>query len=107
MTSCVSPLGLTGHAEVVRVVFSPKDVGLEELLKRFWESHDPTQGMRQQNDRGTQYRSAIYTTHPAQHELALKSKEAFQQVPDRHTHTHTLTHTESGVESRLASVNNK
>ncbi|XP_041809570.1 peptide methionine sulfoxide reductase MsrA 1 isoform X1 [Chelmon rostratus] len=71
--------GLTGHTEVVRVVFSPEDISLEELLKRFWENHDPTQGMRQHNDRGTQYRSAIYTSNPTQQELALKSKVAFQQ----------------------------
>ncbi|XP_037342690.2 mitochondrial peptide methionine sulfoxide reductase isoform X3 [Pungitius pungitius] len=75
--------GLTGHTEVVRVVFSPEDVRLEELLKRFWENHDPTQGMRQQNDRGTQYRSAIYTSNPAQQEAALKSKVAFQQELDK------------------------
>ncbi|KAF3701108.1 Mitochondrial peptide methionine sulfoxide reductase [Channa argus] len=71
--------GLTGHAEVVRVVFSPKYIHLEDLLKHFWESHDPTQGMRQQNDHGTQYRSAIYTSNPTQQEFALKSKAAFQQ----------------------------
>ncbi|XP_031137337.1 peptide methionine sulfoxide reductase MsrA 1 isoform X1 [Sander lucioperca] len=75
--------GLTGHTEVVRVVFSPKDVSLEELFKRFWESHDPTQGMRQQNDSGTQYRSAIYTSNPTQQELALRSKVAFQQELDK------------------------
>ncbi|XP_039641930.1 peptide methionine sulfoxide reductase MsrA 1 isoform X2 [Perca fluviatilis] len=75
--------GLTGHTEVVRVVFSPKDVSLEELLKRFWESHNPTQGMRQQNDSGTQYRSAIYTSNPTQQELALRSKVAFQQELDK------------------------
>ncbi|KAJ4939658.1 hypothetical protein JOQ06_029101, partial [Pogonophryne albipinna] len=71
--------GLTGHNEVVRVVFSLEDVSLEVLLKRFWEKHDPTQGMRQQNDRGTPYRSAIYTSNPTQQDLALKSKVAFQQ----------------------------
>ncbi|XP_071354496.1 peptide methionine sulfoxide reductase MsrA 1 [Trachinotus anak] len=75
--------GLTGHTEVVRVVFSPEDISLEELLKRFWESHDPTQGMKQQNDHGTQYRSAIYTSSPTQQELALKSKVAFQQELDK------------------------
>ncbi|XP_034087571.1 mitochondrial peptide methionine sulfoxide reductase isoform X2 [Gymnodraco acuticeps] len=75
--------GLTGHNEVVRVVYSPEDVSLEVLLKRFWEKHDPTQGMRQQNDRGTQYRSAIYTSNPTQQDLALKSKVAFQQELDK------------------------
>ncbi|KAM4540809.1 peptide methionine sulfoxide reductase MsrA 1 [Fundulus diaphanus] len=71
--------GLTAHTEVVRVVFSPQDVSLEELLRHFWENHDPTQGMKQHNDNGTQYRSAIYTSSPAQQEAALKSKEAFQK----------------------------
>ncbi|KAL4624172.1 peptide methionine sulfoxide reductase MsrA-like isoform X1 [Arapaima gigas] len=71
--------GLTGHAEVVRVVYSPQDVCFEKLLKVFWESHHPTQGMRQGNDKGTQYRSAIYIYTPQQLELALKSKQAFQQ----------------------------
>ncbi|KAM8833449.1 mitochondrial peptide methionine sulfoxide reductase isoform 3-T3 [Synchiropus picturatus] len=75
--------GLTGHTEVVRVVFPPKDISLEELLKRFWENHDPTQGMRQQMDTGTQYRSAIYTSSPDQQKLALKSKLAFQQELDK------------------------
>ncbi|XP_068195645.1 peptide methionine sulfoxide reductase MsrA isoform X1 [Antennarius striatus] len=74
--------GLTGHTEVVRVVFSPAAISLEELLKHFWEGHDPTQGMRQHNDKGTQYRSVIYTSNPAQRELALKSKVAFQQELD-------------------------
>uniref|UniRef100_A0A3P9KX99 peptide-methionine (S)-S-oxide reductase n=1 Tax=Oryzias latipes TaxID=8090 RepID=A0A3P9KX99_ORYLA len=71
--------GLTGHTEVVRVVFSPQEISLEELLKHFWEKHDPTQGMKQHNDHGTQYRSAIYTSNPAQQEIAMKSKVAFQQ----------------------------
>uniref|UniRef100_A0A1A7WFE5 Mitochondrial peptide methionine sulfoxide reductase n=1 Tax=Iconisemion striatum TaxID=60296 RepID=A0A1A7WFE5_9TELE len=75
--------GLTGHTEVVRVVFSPQDISLEELLGHFWENHDPTQGMRQQNDRGTQYRSAIYTSNPTQQEVALKSKVVFQQELDK------------------------
>ncbi|XP_017271909.1 mitochondrial peptide methionine sulfoxide reductase [Kryptolebias marmoratus] len=71
--------GQTGHTEVVRVVFSPQDISFEELLKQFWENHDPTQGMKQRNDRGTQYRSVIYTSNPAQQELALKSKVVFQE----------------------------
>ncbi|KAM6912698.1 mitochondrial peptide methionine sulfoxide reductase [Xenentodon cancila] len=75
--------GLTGHTEVVRVVFSLKDISIEELLKRFWENHNPTQGMRQHNDLGTQYRSVIYTSNPTQQELALKSKVAFQQELDK------------------------
>jgi peptide-methionine (S)-S-oxide reductase len=75
--------GLTGHAEVVRVVFDPAIVPYEELLRVFWESHDPTQGMRQGNDVGTQYRSAIYTCGEAQHRAALASKDAYQQALKR------------------------
>jgi peptide-methionine (S)-S-oxide reductase len=69
--------GQTGHAEVVRVVFDPGQVGYEELLRLFWESHDPTQGMRQGNDAGTQYRSGIYVTGDAQRAAAERSKEAY------------------------------
>ncbi|XP_007239308.2 peptide methionine sulfoxide reductase MsrA 1 [Astyanax mexicanus] len=72
--------GLTGHTEVVRVVYPSKDVSLETLFKVFWESHDPTQGMAQGNDKGTQYRSSIYTYTPDQQKLALKSKEAYQKA---------------------------
>jgi peptide-methionine (S)-S-oxide reductase len=67
----------TGHAEVVLVVFDPAQISYEQLLKRFWEGHDPTQGMRQGNDVGTQYRSAIYTTSDGQRETAERSREAF------------------------------
>jgi peptide-methionine (S)-S-oxide reductase len=69
--------GRTGHTEVVRVVFDPSTVSVEMLLKVFWEAHDPTQGMRQGNDRGTQYRSAIYPTTDAQRQTALTSREAY------------------------------
>jgi peptide-methionine (S)-S-oxide reductase len=72
--------GLTNHTEAVLVVYDPKVVSYEELLKRFWESHDPTQGMRQGNDAGTQYRSAIYTYGDEQLQAALKSKQAFQEA---------------------------
>jgi peptide-methionine (S)-S-oxide reductase len=69
--------GRTGHTEVVRVVFDPATVSVEKLLSVFWESHDPTQGMRQGNDRGTQYRSAIYPTTPAQQAAAETTRRAY------------------------------
>ncbi|NRN27411.1 peptide-methionine (S)-S-oxide reductase MsrA [Photorhabdus heterorhabditis] len=72
--------GLTGHAEVVRIVYDPAINSYENLLKLFWENHDPAQGMRQGGDIGTQYRSAIYTVSPQQHELALTSRERFQKA---------------------------
>ncbi|XP_052047171.1 mitochondrial peptide methionine sulfoxide reductase isoform X2 [Apodemus sylvaticus] len=74
----------TGHAEVVRVVYRPEHISFEELLKVFWENHDPTQGMRQGNDYGTQYRSAVYPTSAAQMEAALRSKEEYQKVLSKH-----------------------
>ena len=70
--------GRTGHNEVVLVVYDPKKISYEQLLKTFWESHDPTQGMRQGNDAGTQYRSGIYTFGPAQLAAAEAAKTAFQ-----------------------------
>jgi peptide-methionine (S)-S-oxide reductase len=72
--------GRTGHAEVVRVVFDPSRVSYEQLLKVFWEGHDPTQGLRQGNDVGSQYRSIILTHSDAQREAALSSLEAYQKV---------------------------
>jgi peptide-methionine (S)-S-oxide reductase len=71
--------GLTGHNEVVRVVFDPKATSYEALLRIFWESHDPTQGMRQGNDVGTQYRSGIYVSTPEQRRLAEASRAAYQK----------------------------
>ncbi|MEM8719347.1 MAG: peptide-methionine (S)-S-oxide reductase MsrA [Cyanobacteria bacterium P01_G01_bin.39] len=71
--------GMTGHNEVVLVVYDPAKISYEELLKVFWESHNPTQGMRQGNDRGTQYRSGIYTYTPEQKQLAEASLQAYQQ----------------------------
>jgi peptide-methionine (S)-S-oxide reductase len=70
--------GQTGHAEVVRVIYDPDKIRYEELLKAFWESHDPTQGMRQGNDLGTQYRSAIYALDPEQRQAAEASRHAYQ-----------------------------
>nr|WP_198034304.1 peptide-methionine (S)-S-oxide reductase MsrA [Acidihalobacter ferrooxydans] len=72
--------GLTGHAEVVRVIFDPQTLSYPELLKVFWEAHDPTQGMRQGNDRGTQYRSAIYTLDAQQQTQAEASRALYQQA---------------------------
>lgn len=72
--------GRTGHAEVVRVVFDPNELPYETLLKTFWESHDPTQGYRQGNDIGTQYRSAIYTSTDAQLATALQSRDAYARA---------------------------
>ena len=71
--------GLTGHAEVVLVVFEPDITTYQALLRTFWESHNPTQGMRQGNDIGTQYRSTIYTYSKQQHQLALASRERYER----------------------------
>ena len=70
--------GMTGHNEVVLVVYDPAVVSFQSLLKVFWESHDPTQGMRQGNDQGTQYRSGIYYTHDGQYDQALSSRQQYQ-----------------------------
>ncbi|HLS63528.1 MAG TPA: peptide-methionine (S)-S-oxide reductase MsrA [Ruania sp.] len=72
--------GLTGHTEAVQVVYDPQTTDLEHLLKEFWENHDPTQGFRQGNDRGTQYRSAIYWSDPADEELVRATREAMNAV---------------------------
>lgn len=71
--------GRTGHAEAVMVVYDPQRVSYHALLKVFWEAHDPTQGMRQGNDRGTQYRSAIYTTTDEQQRAAIASRDAYEK----------------------------
>jgi peptide-methionine (S)-S-oxide reductase len=71
--------GMTGHAEVVLVVFDPKKISYDELLKVFWENHDPTQGMRQGNDVGTQYRSGVYHFDDAQRRAAERTRDAFQR----------------------------
>jgi peptide-methionine (S)-S-oxide reductase len=71
--------GRTGHAEVVLVVFRPAEISYDELLRIFWEGHDPTQGMRQGNDVGTQYRSAVYATSERQRDAALASRDRYQR----------------------------
>jgi peptide-methionine (S)-S-oxide reductase len=82
--------GRTGHTEVVRVIYDPNKVSYETLLKAFWESHDPTQGMRQGNDIGTQYRSAIYVTTDAQKKAAEESKRRYQEALTQ-AHRATIT----------------
>lgn len=71
--------GLTGHNEVVRVVFDPQKISYQNLLTLFWQSHNPTQGMRQGNDIGSQYRSGIYTYNDEQHQIALDSKNSYEK----------------------------
>ena len=72
----------TGHTEAIVVVYDPNEVSYERLMKDFWEQHDPTQGMRQGNDRGTQYRSAIYTTTDEQLDIAKRSRDKYQALLD-------------------------
>jgi len=83
--------GQTGHTEVVRVVFDPQKIGYSELLKTFWESHDPTQGMRQGGDVGMQYRSAIYAIGDKQLEWAVQSKTAYQRALEAAGHRAPIT----------------
>jgi peptide-methionine (S)-S-oxide reductase len=83
--------GRTGHAEVVLAVFDPAQASYEELLRLFWEGHDPTQGMRQGNDVGTQYRSAVYTTTDVQREAAEASRDRYQEALDRAGHGRITT----------------
>lgn len=83
--------GLTGHAEVVLVVFDPERTRYSEMLRLFWEGHDPTQGMRQGNDLGTQYRSGIYTFSDAQADAARSSAESFQKALEQAGHARITT----------------
>jgi peptide-methionine (S)-S-oxide reductase len=83
--------GLTGHNEVVQVVYDPAIISYQRLLQVFWESHDPTQGMRQGHDVGTQYRSGIYTFNPSQREVATVSREVYQEVLTRAGHASITT----------------
>ncbi len=90
--------GRTGHTEVVRVVFDPDAVSYEELLKLFWENHDPTQGMRQGADVGTQYRSAIYTYGDEQRRAAEKSREAYENCLKEEGHGSVTTEIDDAPE---------
>ncbi|MPV48721.1 MULTISPECIES: peptide-methionine (S)-S-oxide reductase MsrA [unclassified Pseudactinotalea] len=83
--------GRTGHTEAVLVAYDPARVGLERILREFWENHDPTQGFRQGNDRGTQYRSAIYWSGAGDEELVRASREAFNAVVREHGHPDITT----------------
>jgi peptide-methionine (S)-S-oxide reductase len=83
--------GMTGHNEVVLAVFDPKVISYAELLKVFWESHNPTQGMQQGNDKGTQYRSGIYTYSEEQHKLAEASRNAYQDALSKAGHGEITT----------------
>jgi peptide-methionine (S)-S-oxide reductase len=90
--------GSTGHTEAVLIVFDPAQISYEQILKAFWEGHDPTQGMRQGNDVGTQYRSAILTTTPEQRELAEASRQAYQAELDAAGHGTITTDIEDAGE---------
>ena len=83
--------GMTGHNEAVLVIFDPAVATFEELLKTFWESHDPTQGMRQGNDVGTQYRSVIYVTSDSQGQAAIRTAEAYEADLQRHGYSRVTT----------------
>ncbi len=90
--------GLTGHNEVIRVVFDPKRTSYPAMLKLFWEGHDPTQGMRQGNDVGTQYRSGIYTYGDAQRSAALASRETYQAALNETGHGEITTEIQDAPE---------
>jgi len=91
--------GLTGHTEIVMVAYDPKQVSTAELLRIFWESHDPTQGYRQGNDRGTQYRSAVYWTTDEQQQAYLASRDAFQAELTRYRYGDITTEARSAKDA--------
>ena len=94
--------GLTGHTEVVRVVWNKNEIDQSDLLKLFWECHDPTQGNRQGNDSGSQYRSAIYTNNKNQFNKAISSKESYQQELKKYGFGEITTEIENDVEFYIA-----
>ena len=94
--------GLTGHAEVVRVVWNNNEIDLSDLLKLFWECHDPTQGNRQGNDTGSQYRSAIYTTSKYQLNMAIESKNSYQQELQKNGFGEITTDIENDIRFYIA-----
>ncbi len=94
-----SVTGRTGHAETVLVAYDPSVTGPEQLLKVFWENHDPTQGFRQGNDRGTEYRSAVYTTTAAQLDAARRTRETFQRELTDHGHGEITTEIRPAAEA--------
>ncbi len=94
-----SVTGRTGHAETVLVAYDPAVTSAEQLLKVFWENHDPTQGFRQGNDRGTEYRSAVYTTTDAQLEAARRTRETFQRELTEHGHGEITTEIRPAAEA--------
>lgn len=94
--------GKSGHNEVVLVVFDPKALSLETLLKTFWESHDPCQGMRQGNDIGTQYRSGIYVSSQTQMDVAISSRDAYQEALNTHGRGQITTEILSDVDYYFA-----
>jgi len=91
--------GLTGHAEIVKVTYDPAVLSDEQILKAYWESHDPTQGFRQGNDVGTQYRSAVYYTSPEQEAAARESLETFQQALAAHGYGRITTEIRSAEDA--------
>ena len=94
--------GLTGHSEVVRVVWNKNNIDLSDLLKLFWECHDPTQGNRQGNDRGSQFRSAIYTTNRDQYTKAIESKNSYQEELKKNGYSKITTEIKNNIKFYFA-----
>lgn len=94
--------GLTGHAEAVQIIFQPEEISYQQLLKLFWENHDPTQGMRQGNDIGSQYRSVVFTHSEVQERLAIESRDQYQKHLDANGYPDITTSIEPFVNYHLA-----